>query len=448
MPLKRGRFHTSLCELLGRAGCGRETFDMVSLRHCGFANHGEGRGFSGAGNTVQANDLLTRTKDVVDDAPLADTEFRVPIFDPDPHLGRDQGGISKAAPVAFLHPGNGFPFQPNHLIGCELQVCAALCNFTEFARPHPTLELTLNGGMRGFSHATCKGGFKDRPTVLHSRSLKDMSPRPGHGPLRVRLRFPHLTLPVRPRLGHNAIGLVPILGSQFTVPAQHFVLRQQLLLVAGMMSRDLRGRRSVDSLLAQMVLDLFPARAGCVQILLCVSPDFRLPVLSAFDLIPEIFKARREFGSVHRGDVSLRDEDLVRLQGARLSVLALRDIEDDSVGMQLRRRVTVNGAGGVMLEGRSDKLACCFRRVNVPQACLREPLQFRQGHSRALPVGQSNPVVTAHKRGNRYGLRRGERGVPTGAVVNAGDFSAVLAFIASRNLVPDELRPGPGMLAF
>ena len=40
MFLQRGCFHARLGELLCRAGCGRETFDVVSLCLCGFADHG------------------------------------------------------------------------------------------------------------------------------------------------------------------------------------------------------------------------------------------------------------------------------------------------------------------------------------------------------------------------------------------------------------------------
>jgi hypothetical protein len=61
------------------------------------------------------------------------------------------------------------------------------------------------------------------------------------------------------------------------------------------MSRNLRSLCSIDSLLAQMVLDLFPAWAGCLQILLCVSLDFGLVVLAPFEFVAELFKAQREF---------------------------------------------------------------------------------------------------------------------------------------------------------
>lgn len=39
------------------------------------------------------------------------------------------------------------------------------------------------------------------------------------------------------------------------------------------------------------------------------------------------------------------------LQFSSLAFLALGDIEDDGVGVELRRGVAVDGAAGVMLEG-------------------------------------------------------------------------------------------------
>jgi hypothetical protein len=56
----------------------------------------------------------------------------------------------------------------------------------------------------------------------------------------------------------------------------------------------------------------------------------------------------------------------------------------------------------------------------------------------ALAMGFPHPVIAAHKRGERYRLRRGKRGVPPGAVLGAGPFLAEFAFVGSRNLMPDE----------
>ncbi len=280
-----------------------------------------------------------------------------------------------------------------------------------------------------------------------------MIARPGHGPLRLHLWLRHLVLPMFARLCDDAVGLMPILRGQLAVPLQDFLRRQQFLAVARMVGRDLRRRGSVDSLLPEMVFDLFPARAGRLQILLRISLDFRLSMLAALQFVAQLFKTQRQLRSVDRRDVALRHEYLVRLQGAHLfpifeTVLALGHIEDHGMGVKLRRRIAIDGPRRVVLEGGGDEFACCLRRMDIADARLRVSLQFPKRRADALPVGFPHTIIAAHESGNRYRLRRGERGVPPGAMLDAGDLSAVFAFIGSRNLMPDELLFGVRMLAF
>ena len=63
-------------------------------------------------------------------------------------------------------------------------------------------------------------------------------------------------------------------------------------------------------------------------------------------------------------------------------------------------------------------------------------------------MGFPHPIVAAHKRGERYRLRRGKRGVPPRTVLGAGHFLAEFAFVGSRNLMPHKLLFDVRMLAF
>ncbi len=63
-------------------------------------------------------------------------------------------------------------------------------------------------------------------------------------------------------------------------------------------------------------------------------------------------------------------------------------------------------------------------------------------------MGFPDPVIAAHKRGERYRLGRGKCGVPAGAVLGAGHFPAEFPFVRSRNLMPDKLLFAVRMLAF
>ena len=126
--------------------------------------------------------------------------------------------------------------------------------------------------------------------ILHSRSLKDMIARPGYGPLRLHLRVMHSMLPVLTRLDDYVVSLMPILRGQLPVPPQNFLRRQQFLVVARVVGRDLRCRRSVDSLLPQMIFDLLPARTGSLQVFFRIASDFRLPMLAAFQFVAQLFE--------------------------------------------------------------------------------------------------------------------------------------------------------------
>jgi hypothetical protein len=67
-------------------------------------------------------------------------------------------------------------------------------------------------------------------------------------------------------------------------------------------------------------------------------------------------KSIRQFGLINGSGELLRIEVAVLLERAGLPVFALRDIEDDSVGVELRRGIAVYGTGCVVLELGNDEL--------------------------------------------------------------------------------------------
>ena len=119
------------------------------------------------------------------------------------------------------------------------------------------------------------------------------------------------------------------------------------------------------------------------------------------------------------------------------------------MGMELRRGVAVNRPRGVVLEGRGNEFARRLRRMDIADARLRVPLQLVKRHADTLPMRLPHAVIAAHKRGERYRLRRGERRIPSGAMFHAGHLLAV--FVLRRFAKPDAGRaalPCLGMLAF
>src|SRR5580658_1781923 len=185
---------------------------------------------------------------------------------------------------------------------------SASTNVRDFAKLpglDPALELVPDLGIGGFSHAAHQCCFKDRATVLHSRSLEDMIARPCHGLLRLNVCLRHLVLPMLARLGDDAVRLMPVLCGQLAVPLQDFSRRQQFLAVARMVGRDLCRRGSVDPLFPEMVFDLFTSRAGSLQIFLRVAFYLRLSVLAALQFVAKLFQTQSQLGSVEGGDVAL-----------------------------------------------------------------------------------------------------------------------------------------------
>ena len=110
-----------------------------------------------------------------------------------------------------------------------------------------------------------------------------------------------------------------------------------------------------------------------------------------------------------------------------LSVLALGHIEDDGVGVELRRGIAIDGTRGVMLELRGDELAGGFGGMVAADPGLRVPLQFVQSDVDGLAVRLADPVIAADKSGQRNGLRRGKGGIPTGAMLDGRDGLSVRA---------------------
>jgi hypothetical protein len=137
----------------------------------------------------------------------------------------------------------------------------------------------------------------------------------------------------------------------------------------------------------------------------------------------------------------------MRLDRAGLAALALGNIEDDGVGVELGSRIALDGPCGVMFEGSDHKLPGHLRSVDVADPRLGVLLQLSQSHAHTLSVGLSDTVIAADKRGQRDRFRGGERRIPPRPVLDAGDFLAVFALVGPRNLMANELRLGERMLA-
>ncbi len=186
----------------------------------------------------------------------------------------------------------------------------------------------------------------------------------------------------------DGFGLVAEVGGELAMRGHDLAWRMNLLAVARGVRGDLRGLLSGAAGALQILANLLAARAGCVKILLRVALDLRRAAAANGDLVTKLAKPVSQLRLIDGGGELLRGEEALRLDGAGLAVVALGDIEDDGVGMELRRNVAIDRAGGVVLELGGDEFGRGFGRMVPADAGLRvhfKLLQARRGRSRGGP---------------------------------------------------------------
>src|ERR1019366_6325315 len=107
MGLQSLGLDTGLAQLLRRAARRRKTFDLVPGLLRALAHHGQGRRLACARDSIQADNLLPREKNLIDRLALSGIQFRVPLFGLDANFSLNQHWIAVAAAVAFLHLADG-----------------------------------------------------------------------------------------------------------------------------------------------------------------------------------------------------------------------------------------------------------------------------------------------------------------------------------------------------
>jgi hypothetical protein len=108
---------------------------------------------------------------------------------------------------------------------------------------------------------------------------------------------------------------------------------------------DLRGLFSKAACSFQILTNLLAAGTGCVEILLRAALDLRRATASSSDFIANLAKPIGQLGLVDGSGKLLRSEEALRLDRAVLAVLALGDVEDNGMGMELRRNVAIDRPG-------------------------------------------------------------------------------------------------------
>ena len=137
----------------------------------------------------------------------------------------------------------------------------------------------------------------------------------------------------------------------------------------------------------------------------------------------------------------------MRLDGARLAVVALRDIENYRVSMQLWRDIPIDRTGCIVLKLGGYKFASGLGRMIAADAGLRVVFELVESNADALPMGFTDTLIAADKRGQRDRFRCGKGRIPTGSVLHRLDGLAFGILIFIRRSLPHQLFSGLWMLA-
>ncbi len=84
-----------------------------------------------------------------------------------------------------------------------------------------------------------------------------------------------------------------------------------------------------------------------------------------------------------------------------MPVPAFGEIEDDSVGVELRRGVAIDGAGGVVFELGGNELARTLSSIITADPRLRVPLQFGERNGHSVTMRFPHAVISTDQSGER-----------------------------------------------
>src|SRR6267378_6348198 len=130
------------------------------------------------------------------------------------------------------------------------------------------------------------------------------------------------------------------------------------------------------------------------------------------------------------------------------AAFGLREIEEDDMRMQLRRGITVDRPGAVVLEFRGYPFAGCFCGKIPADARLDIPLQFIECNANAFSMCLPYSFISAHKGSQRHALRCRKRRIPSRAVLHRTYLPTVPVYVFPRGLMAHQLLATHRVLPF
>ena len=353
--------------------------------------------------------------------------------------------------LPLTHPAENFMFCFDRFRGRELAPGNALRSLYDlkFPRGQASVKIGANLGVRDLAHPATEAVADQRPLIHDRLALEVLVAGKGKRFSNPVQRVDGLLLMLRPFTccTDNSVGLVPKGSCQLPVCGHYLRRRMDLFAVASRVRRDLGSFFSGAACAFEVFTNLLAARTGCVEVFLGVALDLRSAASPCCNLVPQLAHSVGQLGLIDGRGKLLRGKEAVRLDRARLAVVAFGDVENHRMGVQLWRDIAVDRASGIVLKLGSDKLARSLGRMIAADAGLCVTFELVESNANALPMCFANALVSADKRGERDRFRSGKGGIPPGPVLHRFDGLALSILIFIRRSLAHHLLARLWMLA-
>src|SRR5580692_938539 len=153
-----------------------------------------------------------------------------------------------------------------------------------------------------------------------------------------------------PRCAYNSLGLVPKVCRQLPMRGHHLSRRMDLLAVPRRVCSDLGSFFPRAARAFKVLTNLLAPGTRSVEVFLCVSLDLWRTAPPSGDFVTELAQTVGQLGLIDGRGELLRGEETLRLDGPRLAVVALSNVENHYVCVELRRDIAIDGAGCIVLK--------------------------------------------------------------------------------------------------
>ena len=239
--------------------------------------------------------------------------------------------------LSLTDSADNFMFRLDGFGGGELTAGNALraLDDLKFSGGQAGVKIGADLGMGDLAHPATEP-VADQRTFIHNRlALEVLVAGKGERFSNTVKRVDRFLLMLRPfpRCAYNSVGLVPKVCRQLPMRGHHLSRRMDLLAVTRRVRSDLGSFLPRAARAFEVFTNLLASGTGCVEVFLRVALDLRRAAPPCRDFVTELAQTVGQLGLIDRRGKLLRGEEALRLDGARLAVVALGNVENDCVCM-------------------------------------------------------------------------------------------------------------------